>query len=159
MKRPIRAFRRDEEGDWVAELSCGHGQHTRHNPPLAERPWVLTEEGRRSRLGAELDCPGCDRREMPDGYEPYRKTPVFTEATVPKALLAEHSTKPGVWARIHVASGELEYRIHAPVDSQEILDAATPGVVLPEIPHEVRPRGSVEFYVEFWRSRGGDTPR
>jgi hypothetical protein len=25
-----------------------------------ERPWVLTEEGRRSRLGIELDCKRCD---------------------------------------------------------------------------------------------------
>lgn len=60
MMRRIVGFRQDEAGDWAAELDCGHGQHIRHNPPFQSRPWVLTEEGRRDRLGAELECPLCD---------------------------------------------------------------------------------------------------
>ncbi len=32
----------------------------RHDPPWMVRPWVLTEEGRRSRLGVALDCKRCD---------------------------------------------------------------------------------------------------
>lgn len=58
-KRAITAFHRDEEGHWVADLSCGHTQHVRHDPPLITRSWVLTEEGRRSRLEWPLDCPEC----------------------------------------------------------------------------------------------------
>jgi hypothetical protein len=27
-------FDRDDEGDWQAELDCGHFQHARHKPPL-----------------------------------------------------------------------------------------------------------------------------
>jgi len=61
MKQPIVAYRLDEEGQWVAELACGHSQHIRHDPPWQVRPWVLTEEGRRKFLGAVLDCPYCDR--------------------------------------------------------------------------------------------------
>lgn len=57
--RKILAFRQDEEGHWVAELECGHTQHLRHDPPLVERPWVLTEGGRASRLGQELRCAKC----------------------------------------------------------------------------------------------------
>lgn len=60
MKRKINGFHRDEQGDWVADLACGHAQHVRHQPPWAERPWVLTTEGRTSRLGMELDCPRCE---------------------------------------------------------------------------------------------------
>ena len=60
MKQKITGFHLDQEGHWVANLECGHGQHTRHDPPWMERPWVLTEEGRRSRLGVELDCKRCD---------------------------------------------------------------------------------------------------
>lgn len=60
MQRKIKGFILDEEGHWVAELECGHTQHVRHNPPLVERPWVLTEEGRQSRLGAVLNCKHCD---------------------------------------------------------------------------------------------------
>ena len=61
MKQPIVAYRLDEEGHWVAELACGHSQHIRHDPPWQVRPWVLTEEGRRTFLGTVLDCPYCDR--------------------------------------------------------------------------------------------------
>jgi hypothetical protein len=41
-------------------LECGHNQHVRHDPPYVERPWVITEHGRRSRLGQELNCVRCD---------------------------------------------------------------------------------------------------
>jgi len=60
MKQKITGFNQDEHGDWRAELDCGHCQHVRHRPPLISRPWVLTEEGRASRLGFELDCKRCD---------------------------------------------------------------------------------------------------
>ena len=60
MQRKITGFHLDEEGHWVAELECGHNQHVRHDPPYVERPWVITEHGRRSRLGQELNCVRCD---------------------------------------------------------------------------------------------------
>ena len=60
MDTTIVGFHQDEAGDWVAELACGHGQHVRHKPPWQLRPWVTSEEGRRGRLGAHLDCPLCD---------------------------------------------------------------------------------------------------
>ena len=52
-------FEQDEVGDWVALLECGHRQHVRHRPPWQERPWVVTEEGRRGRLGSPLECVEC----------------------------------------------------------------------------------------------------
>ena len=61
MHRRITGFHQDEERHWVAELECGHRQHVRHDPPWQLRPWVLTEEGRASRLGVPLDCVICDR--------------------------------------------------------------------------------------------------
>jgi hypothetical protein len=60
MKRPIAGYHQDDEGYWVAELSCGHSQHVRHDPPFASRPWTVTEQGRASRLGTLLDCPPCE---------------------------------------------------------------------------------------------------
>ncbi|MDQ4123524.1 MAG: DUF3565 domain-containing protein [Acidobacteriota bacterium] len=60
MKRKIVGYNRDNENDWRAELECGHFQHVRHKPPLVSRPWVLTEAGRNSRLGFELECKKCD---------------------------------------------------------------------------------------------------
>lgn len=63
--RRIVGFHQDEEGDWVADLECGHGQHVRHNPPWQVRPWVVSEEGRAEFLGTILDCKKC---EQPDRY-------------------------------------------------------------------------------------------
>lgn len=64
--RPITGFHRDDRGDWVAELACGHDQHVRHDPPWTNRPWVATSEGRDAALGRPLNCVKCDRGEPPD---------------------------------------------------------------------------------------------
>ena len=66
MKGKITGYNRDEEKDWRAELDCRHYQHVRHQPPLISREWVLTEEGRASRLGAQLECKKCDEGKPPD---------------------------------------------------------------------------------------------
>ena len=60
MKQPIVGYHQDDEGHWVAELACGHGQHVRHDPPWQVREWVITPEGRATRLGVELECVRCD---------------------------------------------------------------------------------------------------
>ncbi|MFE8071013.1 DUF3565 domain-containing protein [Marinobacteraceae bacterium S3BR75-40.1] len=64
--RPMTGFHRDEDGDWVAELACGHNQHVRHKPPFINRPWTQSEQGRRGRLGQCLPCRKCERGEPPD---------------------------------------------------------------------------------------------
>jgi hypothetical protein len=60
MDRRITGFHQDEQGDWVAELECGHRQHVRHNPPWTNRPWVVTSEGRAAQIGKTLPCKKCD---------------------------------------------------------------------------------------------------
>jgi hypothetical protein len=60
MKRSITGYDRDDADDWRAKLDCRHYQHVRHQPPLITREWVLSEEGRASRIGMELDCKKCD---------------------------------------------------------------------------------------------------
>ncbi len=62
MKRKITDFDKDGEGDWRAALECGHLQHVRHKPPLVSREWVLTEAGRREKIGAELECKKCEMK-------------------------------------------------------------------------------------------------
>jgi hypothetical protein len=59
MQSAITGFHLDEENHWVAELSCGHGVHMRHNPPWQVRDWVLTEEGRQRFIGQFIDCAKC----------------------------------------------------------------------------------------------------
>lgn len=66
MKQTIVGFHNDELGDWVAELSCLHNQHVRHNPPRTLREWVTTEAGRAATIGQTLNCLKCDRKEPSD---------------------------------------------------------------------------------------------
>ena len=66
MKQAIKNYHKDEHNDWVAELHCGHCQHVRHNPPWINRVWVETEQGRKSKLGSELNCIKCDRGDPAD---------------------------------------------------------------------------------------------
>ena len=58
-ERKIVAFHQDGQGDWIADLECGHSVHIRHNPPWQDRPWVITTEGRSAYLGRELSCKKC----------------------------------------------------------------------------------------------------
>ncbi len=134
----------------MALLGCGHPQHVRHNPPLVSRPWVLTEEGRRTRLGMPLDCVRCERFELPDHFVAYKQTPAFTENTMPARLCKDHSTRPGVWARIHVMEGSVRYRVDG-WGTDTVLTPDDPGIVVPEVPHSVEPLGGVRFFVEFYK--------
>lgn len=77
MKQKITGFHTDEENHWVADLECGHAQHVRHDPPFFDRPWVITEEGRKGRLNTELNCVRCDEAGL----------------AVAKAVLAESKKK------------------------------------------------------------------
>lgn len=88
--------------------------------------------------------------EIPADARVYRRTPEFTEATVPHGLQHQHSTKPGVWGRIVIVEGSLIYRV-LPAGTTTTLSPTRPGVVEPEVRHEVEVQGPVRFYVEFLR--------
>ena len=151
MRRPITGYHRDEAGDWIAELGCGHGQHVRHRPPFFSRPWTTSPEGRASMLGTELECVRCERLELPEGFAPYKRTPEFDETSLPAGLRARHATRPGTWAVIHVLEGRVRYVLEGMDGRVLLLDPATPGIVAPELPHHVEPEGPARLFVEFHR--------
>ena len=150
MKRPIIRFGHDDIGDWVATLNCGHLQHVRHSPPFINRPWAITEFGRKSKIGETLNCVRCDKFEFPENFMPYKKTPVFTEESLPSGLKNDHSTKTGVWGKIILIEGTLQYRVNS-LKTDTVLFPNEPGIILPEILHSVAPLGPVKFYVEFYK--------
>lgn len=155
MDRPITGYHTDAEGHFVAELSCGHTRHLRHQPPFTVREWVLDAGERARRLGTLLDCVGCARGEIPEGFAAASRTQEFDEATIPEGLKARHRTKPGVFGRIHVAEGRLEYVVCEPLASRRIITPGEAAVIVPEVEHSVRPLGAVRFHVEFWRRGPG----
>jgi len=90
-------------------------------------------------------------KKLPIDIKAYKKTPEFTETTVPKGLLKDHQTKDGVWGKIVVLEGNLEYTLVEPELEVVQLSKEYYGVVEPNMLHHVTPLGSVRFYVEFYR--------
>jgi len=89
---------------------------------------------------------------LPPSLQVYRQTPEFTEGTIPAGLRSTHTTRAGVWARIRIAEGELVLRILEPEREELVLTPLRPGVLPPQVPHCVEPRGPVRFCVEFLRA-------
>lgn len=95
----------------------------------------------------------------PEGLHSYKRTPSFSETTVPAGLLNEHATKEGVWGLIHVEEGELRYMVtdaRRERSRMTLTPATEPGVVEPTILHCVEPVGRVRFHVEFLRPAQGE---
>ena len=91
---------------------------------------------------------------LPPGLEAYKRTPSFTEASLPAGLRADHTTKDGTWGLIEVEAGQLIYRItdpRRPASERLLTPGGEPGVVEPTIRHHVEPLGPVRFHVTFLR--------
>jgi tellurite resistance-related uncharacterized protein len=88
---------------------------------------------------------------LPTSILAYKRTPEFTERTVPAGLLRSHQTKDGVWGKIVVLEGSLLYRILEPAVEEILLSPDRHGVVEPTVRHEVVPSSGVRFFVEFHR--------
>lgn len=89
-------------------------------------------------------------KNLPDNVVAYKRTPEFTETSVPDGLLKDHQTKTDVWGKIVVLEGSLQYIIIEPTLEILELNEHRYGVVEPTIIHHVKPMGKIRFYVEFY---------
>ena len=89
-------------------------------------------------------------KSLPEGILNYAKSPTFSESSIPVNLQKSHRTKPDTWAKIVVLEGKLLYRILTAETEETELSPDRPGVVEPEVPHEVEAIGHVRFYLEFY---------
>jgi ferredoxin len=121
---------------------------------MEERPWVLTEEGRRGKLGKNLNCLYCNMPTLPAGAEVYKTTHEFTARTVPDGMLQDHRTRAGTWGRIVVRQGKLMYSLSDPDVPAWILRPGIDGIIAPGVAHFIAPHGDVRFVVEFLRVPG-----
>ncbi|MEZ5492070.1 MAG: DUF1971 domain-containing protein [Gammaproteobacteria bacterium] len=89
---------------------------------------------------------------LPEGLTHYKSTPTFTHESVPSALLADHSTKAGVWGVLNVESGSLKYVItEIGHEAEQRLKAGESAVIVSEQTHYVKPLGNVAFHVAFYK--------
>jgi tellurite resistance-related uncharacterized protein len=149
VRRVIEGFHQDEEGDWVAELSCLHGQHVRHRPPFQDRAWALTEAGRAERLGGPIDCPLCDRAEVPEGLVLARTAGPFDADTLPAGLRRDHRVADHTWACLRVVEGSLQFSMATEPPRSVRLDAPASQPIPPGVLHSVTVDGPVLLTVDF----------
>ena len=147
--RIIDGFHRDDVGDWVAELSCLHGQHVRHRPPFQEREWVESDAGRAAHVGAAIDCPLCDRAELPDGLVVARTAGPFDEQSLPAGLRRAHRVAERTWGYLRVLTGGLFFELGTDPPRRLRLQAPAAQPIPPAVPHAVTPDGAVELAVDF----------
>lgn len=87
------------------------------------------------------------------GLACYRRTPVFTQANVPAALLGTHTTKAGVWGLLRVLRGRVRYCLDGTAPETTVLVQGGSAVIEPEVPHHVELLDSESaFLVEFHRA-------
>ncbi|MGH9132864.1 MAG: DUF3565 domain-containing protein [Ilumatobacteraceae bacterium] len=154
MNRTIVDFVQDDAGDWAARLDCFHRQHVRHDPPFRSAPWVLDRSTRSERVGTTLDCPLCDRAELPEDLVVVRTTEIWDEVTVPATLRRAHRVGAGRWGRLRVEVGELRFRASTRPPIDVVVTSGTQQAIPPDVEHEVEPLGRVRFAVDFLRPAG-----
>jgi tellurite resistance-related uncharacterized protein len=163
MIRTIAGYHVDDRGEWVAELSCLHAQHVRHQPPFQVREWVTSRAGRQSHVGTAIDCPLCDRAELPDGLHLVRTAGPFDASTVPSGLLREHRIAQGTWGRLRVLDGALEFSLETEPPTERRLDAGDEQAIPPGAPHRLGLIGPVQLAIDFLvrdpRQPAGFAPR
>ena len=149
MIRSIDAFHQDDDGDWVAELSCLHNQHVRHCPPFQDRPWVTTDAGRSERIGSPIECPLCDRLELPTDLQVARTAGPFDSNTLPGALQHSHLVADRTWGRLRVLEGSVVFAMETTPPISFRLTAGDEQLIPPGIPHLLRTDGPVRLAVDF----------
>jgi len=134
----------------VAELDCGHCQHLYHRPPFQVRPWVLTAAGRAARAASPLDCPLCDRAELPDGLRPSGRSPEWDARSLLPGLRRAHRLANGRWGSLVVHQGSLVFRATVVPPIDRVLEAGAAGPIPPGVEHEIdldaNARVSIEFF-------------
>jgi tellurite resistance-related uncharacterized protein len=149
VRRQIIGWHDDDDGDWVAELSCLHGQHVRHRPPFRVAPWVETEEGRRRHVGTDLDCPLCDRTELPEHLTVLRTTDTWDQDTVPAALTRRHRVAPRRWGLLHIVSGAIDFWAATTPELERPMVAGDRQPIPPDVEHRIVLSGPVRLRLDF----------
>ena len=112
-------------------------------------PWVEDDEQRDRRIGTTLDCPLCDRCELPAGLTLVRTSPTWDETTMPAALGRAHRIAAGTWGRIRVESGALRFVASTDPVTVVVLAAGDTQGIPPDVEHHVEPWPAARFAVDF----------
>ena len=92
------------------------------------------------------------RMDLPVGSKLVRSTPRFDELTTPAGLRSAHRIADGVWGRLVVTSGHLDFVFEEPEPSRRTLGDGDVQIIAPGRHHHVELTGPVGFHIEFHRA-------
>lgn len=95
--------------------------------------------------------PTADVRQIPVGFARTGASPRFDRGNLPDALQRDHRTAAGVYGRLVMFAGSLDF---VTATGSVRLRAGDVHVIQPEQPHHVVPGEDMEFQIEFFRSAG-----
>lgn len=89
--------------------------------------------------------------QLPDSVHKYSETPIFNEKSTPAKLTSSHNTKAGVWGKLLVLDGALDYILAS--DPENVMRVAKGAhcIIEPEIFHYLRLWFPVSFRIEFYK--------
>lgn len=88
---------------------------------------------------------------LPAGAELVRITETFDEHTTPRGLLHAHQLAGGVWARLVVHDGSLDFAFEDKPDEVRHLNVGDELIIPPKRRHRVLVAGTVRFALQFYK--------
>lgn len=114
---------------------------------------MIEAEGRAGRIGSPLDCPLCDRAEMPEGLVQQARLGPWDRETVPSALRRAHRTPAGRWGVLDVQEGALGFQFRPqdrPPGPVLRLQAGERQAIPPDVDHRVVADTAVHVELQLW---------
>ena len=87
---------------------------------------------------------------MPDGHVLNRITPEFTHESTPEGLRRAHRIAKGVWGRLKVLEGQVEFVFEESPGEPKIIESGNSIDIPPDTPHHVKTFNGCRFVVEFY---------
>lgn len=114
--------------------------------------------GRADHVGTELDCPLCDRAELPDDLTLTRTAGPFDETSLPDGLRSAHRVAAGRWGVLRVLAGDVTLVFEAPPPATAHLSAGDSHPIPPDVAHHVEGAAGFQLEVQFLGRREAVPP-
>lgn len=88
--------------------------------------------------------------EMPTDLRLVRTTPEFDETSIPTGLRGSHKIAAGVWGRVVVRSGSIDFVFDDDPRTSRALAAGETQPIPPERVHHLQVSGPVTLVIEFY---------
>ena len=133
---------------WPSSTACTASTSVT-SPRSGRRHGSRTTRRASERVGQPLDCPLCDRAELPEGLRPTRTTATWDAVTVPPRSAAPIAWPQGRGAssRSRPARSASEADTDAPIDV--VVTPADGQPIPPELDHHIEPSEDARFHVTF----------